>query len=144
MKMKVFAIVFAFPVLVMGCIPFASDELNTKIWMSEEKRVEGFKQDLDYDIGKELYSTKSKAEICSIQECNPISETLTEYVYQQTSSTNPSRKCVYAWTVDSSQSQGDYQYGTGLLYLGLGKKIKWRYLSSPDQCLMTIGFSGPW
>ena len=24
------------------------------------------------------------------------------------------------------------------------EKIEWRYISNPDQCLETIGFSGPW
>jgi len=131
-------------VSISGCVPLAPDEFNTKLWMSTEERIEGFKRQLDYEIGREFYSLKTRDQICKRQKCNHISDVVTEYIFVQLSETNPPRKCEYAWLVDLSQSKGNYQYKNGPLHLGLGKKIEWRYISNPDQCLETIGFSGPW
>jgi len=143
MKIESLFLVITLPFLISGCVPFASNEFNTKLWLSEEKRIQGYKQRLDYEIGKEFYSTMDKSEICSKQECIYISETVTEYIYEWEENTNPPRKCIFAWLVDESQSKGPNPYGNKHL-LSLGRKIKWRYISNPDQCLDGINFLGPW
>lgn len=112
--------------------------------MSKQKRIGAFKENLDSSVGQELYSRMKKEELCRVQKCNHVSETVTEFIYELVSETNPPRTCVYAWLVDAKHTDGDYRYGEGPHYCGLGKKVSWRYLSSSDQCLVTVGFSGPW
>ena len=50
--------------------------------MSKERRINDFKNQMDYQIGKELYSKKDKGQLCKVQECNYLSETVTEYIYK--------------------------------------------------------------
>ncbi len=141
MKTKIFISVNIFSFFLTGCVPFASNEFNTKLWMSKEERIKGFRENRNYEIGKQFYSKLTKEELCKIQKCNYVSKTITEYVFEWESNTNPPRKCVYLWIVDASQSEKDVPHWRGV---GLGKKIKWRYVSEQDKCLTGINFAGPW
>lgn len=127
-----------------GCIPFISDEQQTALWMSQEERIESFKRYLDFQLGKEFNTPVQKAEWCKTHRCLEISDSVTEYIEEFINKKAPSRKCVVAWKVDSKQSGGNYQYGKGPLFYGLGKRLSWRYVSRPEDCLTTISFWGPY
>lgn len=130
--------------LVSGCIPFMTNEQQTRLWMSEEKRIESFKRDMDFQQGKEFYTPVEKAEWCKTHQCSEINASVTEYVEEFINKDIPLRKCVIAWQVDAKQSSGHYQYGKGPVFYGHGKRMGWRYISRPEDCLTTIGFWGPW
>lgn len=95
-------------------------------------------------LGKEFYTPIQKAEWCKVNQCWEIGDSVTEYVEELVSKDYPTRKCVIAWQVDAKQSGGNYQYGTGPVFYGLGKRLSWRYVSKPEDCLTTLGFWGPW
>jgi hypothetical protein len=85
-----------------------------------------------------------KAEWCKVHQCSEVGDSVTEYIEESVSKDVPSRKCVISWRVDAKQSTGNYQYGKGPVYYGLGKRLSWCYVSVPEDCLTTIGFRGPW
>ncbi|ADN78329.1 hypothetical protein [Geobacter sulfurreducens] len=112
-------VVMALAALNSGCIPFMTNEQQTALWMSKEKRVESFKRDMDFRRGKEFYVSMPKTEWCKTNQCSKINDSITEYIE------DPDRvltgKCVVAWRVDEKQSTGNYQYGAGPVYYGLGR-----------------------
>ena len=136
-----FCILALFIFVLDGCIPFMTNEQQTRLWMSQEKRIEGYKRGLDFQVGREYYTLVPKLEWCQKHQCSEISDSITEYVEEFID--DASRKCVIAWQVDARQSVGNYQYGTGPVNYGLGKRLNWRYISKPEDCLLTLAFWGP-
>lgn len=134
-RVRVFILVLAS--LGGGCIPFLSNEQQTKLWMSQEKRMESFKRDMDFRIGKEYRRPVPKTEWCKTYQCFEIDESVTEYVEVLTNKDVPTRTCVIAWRVDAKQSTGNYQHAPGPLFYGYGKTLSWRYVSKPEECLTT-------
>jgi len=140
MKCKLFAVI-ALTVLSSSCIPFMSDEQNTSLWMSKEKRMESFKREQNLYLGREFYSEVPESAWCKNNECLKLEDSTMEYIE------GPFRKlneCIVAWRVDPKQSTGNYQYRSGPVYYGLGKRLSWRYISRPEDCLTTLRFWGPW
>lgn len=127
-----------------GCIPFMTNEQNTALWMSKERRIDSFKRDQDIQLGKEFYTPVPESEWCKTNQCLKVDDSIMEYVEGPIRKDDASGKCVIAWRVDTRQGTGNYQYGTGPVYYGLGKRLGWRYVSTPEDCLTTINFWGPW
>jgi hypothetical protein len=135
MSGRLFVAVLA--ILQSGCFPFLSNEQQTALWMSKEKRIATFKRDLDFQIGMEFHAPMQKEDWCKTHQCAEISESVTEYIEELVSKDVPSKKCVIAWHVDAKQSKGNYHYSSGQVPYGLGRRLSWRYVSEPGDCLST-------
>jgi hypothetical protein len=110
--------------------------------MSKERRMESFKHEQDFQLGKEFYISVPESEWCKTNLCSKVSDTVMEYTEDPARKNEPG-KCVIAWQVDTKQSTGNYQYGKGPVYYGLGKRMNWRYVSQPENCQTTLNFWGP-
>lgn len=139
-----FFIVIVLAVCNSGCIPFMTNEQQTALWMSKEKRIASFKSEQDFQLGKEFYTPVPETEWCKTNQCLKIDDSIVEYIEGAVRKEVSSRNCVIAWQVDAKQSSGNYQYGAGPVYYGLGKRLSWRYISNPEDCLTTINYWGPW
>jgi hypothetical protein len=117
-----------------------SNEQQTSLWFTKEKRIAMFKQRMDGEIGKEFYVEMPKEEWCGINHCIQLDKTTTEYVLKR----DPSTQCVMAWVVDTTGSKGNYQHPPGPVFYSLGIRKSWRYLSKPELCYETINYNGPW
>lgn len=95
-------------------------------------------------LGKEFYTPVPKSEWCKTNQCSKVDDSIIEYIEEPVRKDVSSRNCVIAWRVDTKQSTGNYQYGTGSVYYGLGKRLSWRYVSEPENCLTRINFWGPY
>jgi len=121
-----------------------TNEQNTALWMSKEKQIESFKREQDFRLGKEFYTPMPESEWCKTNQCLKVEDSIMEYIEGPIRKDGSPGECVVAWRVDAKQSKGNYQYGTGPEYYGLGKRLSWRYISKPEDCLTTINFWGPW
>ncbi len=142
MRKKLFTIM-ALTIFSNGCIPFMTNDQNTAIWVSKEKRIESFKREQDLRLGKEFYTPVPESDWCKTNQCLKVEDSIMEYIERPIRKDDSSGKCVIAWRVDAKQSTGNYQHGTGPVYYGLGKRLNWRYISNPEDCLTTLNFWGP-
>jgi hypothetical protein len=101
-------IIIALTAFSNGCIPFMTNEQNTALWMSKEKRIESFKREQDFRLGKEFYTPVPESEWCKTNQCSKVDDSVMEYIEGPVRMDESSGKCVIAWRVDAKQSIGNY------------------------------------
>ncbi len=134
----------AFLFLLSGCIPFLSNETQSRLWLSLEDRVNSYKKYLDSQIGKEFLATVGFDVWCETNSCKINGDGTFELIEKQIDKNDQNRVCIISWTSDQKQSMGNYVIENKLLYYGFGKKLFWQYKSPPENCVTTINFKGPW
>ena len=111
----------------------------TSLTMSKQDRMDSFKKNMDWHINKPYYGGINKA--CS---SNSKCDATEKNIIAISSNGDPLKECVTTLYVDTSK-KGIYKHPTNGMEFNIdGIVTKWVYDSSPELCLVTISWWGPW